>query len=245
MFSNRAEARSWNQGILDVSSTRKEMLGARRETPDGRIYRYAKAGAVALVAGACGQAAAYVANHAELNCAATAIGANVVTVTLGGTAVTLNQYRDGYLLVNKGTGIGYTYHIESHAAQATTTGDVDIVLSDTVRIALVASGTSEVTLHYNKFDVVTESTTVELVPIGIAPRVVPISNYYWAQTGGYCGCHLDATSANASRLIQSNAVAGNLEVASTTFDVDSPVVGTQMGKIGVANELSPVWLELD
>ena len=244
MFSNRASARSWNQGIMDVSSTRKEMLGQRRETPDGRVFRYARAGAAALGAGKIGQAPAYIANHCELSCAAAAIGDNVVNVTLGATAVTLNQYRDGYLLVNKGTGIGYTYHIESHAAAALSTA-VDICLSDTIQVALVASGTSEVSLHYNKFDLVTQSTTQTLVPVGAAPRVVPINYYYWVQTGGFCGCHIDDTPANATRLIMSDAVAGNLEAANASLDIDEPVVATQMAKIGVNLEVSPVWLELD
>ena len=100
-------------------------------------------------------------------------------------------------------------------------------------------------MHYNKFALVTQSTTQTLVPAGVAPRVVPISNYYWVQTGGTCGCFLDGTPANATRLIMSDANAGNLEAASSTLDIDEPVVATQMAKVGVSNELSTVWLELD
>ena len=88
---NGTSPRSWNQGIMDVSSDKKEMLGTRRVTPDGRVFRYALNGTGALAAGKIGQSPAYVSAHAECSVAAAAIGDRVVTVTLGATAATLKS----------------------------------------------------------------------------------------------------------------------------------------------------------
>ena len=245
MFSNRPESRSWNQGIWDVSATRKEVLGALRITKDGRKFRYARAGAAALTVGLMGQAAASVAHHIECSCAATSAGADTITVTLGATAVTANQYRDGYLNVNKGTGIGYCYYIESHPA-ADASATVEIRLGDRVRVDLAASGTSEVSLLYNPFDLVTVSTTQTLLPVGLANVPVPINYYYWAQTGGAAAWLVDDTTPGiGSYLIMSDDTAGQAEIRVTALEIDHPALGILYGHTGVEDEPARVWLLID
>jgi len=49
---------AWSQGLYEVSATKKECLGALRETEDGRKFRYAKSGATLIVGGATYSAAA-------------------------------------------------------------------------------------------------------------------------------------------------------------------------------------------
>ena len=59
-----------------------------------------------MVAGGATQAAAATANHVaqqQTSGAANAAGATSVTVYVGATAVTANQYDDGYLLVHRTT----------------------------------------------------------------------------------------------------------------------------------------------
>lgn len=78
------------------SSIQMHNLGERAVTPDGRSFRYVKAGGTALVPGKLYQAPAEVTNHQNLAPTdAVAIGATSLTVTLGATAATANQYAGG------------------------------------------------------------------------------------------------------------------------------------------------------
>ena len=73
-------------------------LGVRAVTGDGREFHYVQAGGTALVPGKLQQASAQVANHQNLTpTAATAVGDTSITVTLGGTAATANQYLGGWV----------------------------------------------------------------------------------------------------------------------------------------------------
>ena len=245
MFSDGSNSRSWNQGIWDVSATKKEHLGALRITPDGRKFRYARCGpTTALVAGYMGVAADSVAHHIECSCATANIGDRNVLVTLGATAVTVNQYQDGYLIVNKGTGIGHQYHIESHSIGAAS-GTVEIILSDPIRVALVASGTSEVSLTYSPFANVAVSGDEENLPVGLSIRVVPVSNYYWAQTGGAAGWICTENPAIGGYIILDDATGGKGQKRVTALDVDTPALAINYGHTGVALEMAKVWLIMD
>src|SRR4249920_1582699 len=98
------------QNIREISSTQNVKLGVKGETIDGRIYRYAKAGAVNVAAGKINVAAAHVANHVnQVVQAAAAIGDTRVSLTLGATAATANQYKGGLLVINDATGEGIAY----------------------------------------------------------------------------------------------------------------------------------------
>jgi hypothetical protein len=92
-----------NQDARTVSSTKLHAnLGSVAETADGRVYRYALAGASNLAAGLCNNPVAKVTNHTN-NAVATAaaLGDRSVNITLAGaTATTAGQYDDGYLVVN-------------------------------------------------------------------------------------------------------------------------------------------------
>lgn len=244
MYSNRPMARSWNQGIFDISSTQKEILGQLRHTPDGRKFRYSKAGASALAAGKVGVAPAAVANHINKNVAvAVAIGDKEVQVTVGATAVTADQYKDGFLQVNDGTGEGHQYPIESNTA-CDASGTTVVKLQDHVKVALVTGGTSEVSLIYNPWTGVTESTTEENVPVGIAPVAVTAAYYYWAQTGGPAIALIAGTPAVGTMLTLS-ATAGALAAINGTLDIDQPYFAQMLATAGVATEYKPVKLMID
>jgi phage baseplate assembly protein gpV len=99
-----------------VHSTQSLNLGQEMRFIDGRRFRYARAGAVAVVPGKLYQAPIPVAAHVLQTAAAAAVGARTVALTLGATATTADQYRDGYLVVDlsTNTGFGYMYQIGAH-----------------------------------------------------------------------------------------------------------------------------------
>lgn len=235
---------AFSQGLYESSSTQKEVLGTLRVEADGRKFRYVKAGG-ALAAGKMCICAAATANHVNLAAAAaSSIGDTQLSITVGATAVTANQYEGGFLQVNDATGEGHQYKILSNSA-CDASGSTVVTLEDPIRVALVAS-TSEVSLIPNPFNGVTQSATEESLPAGVAPCVIADTYYGWAQTGGMSCCLIAGTPAVGS-ILTLGSTAGAVTVASTTIatTVTQPVVGTMASTVGVATEYKPVFLTID
>src|SRR4030042_2004512 len=93
-----------------VTTTKKVPLGTRMVLEDGRAFRYCKAGE-ALGAGTLCQTPLAIADHdMDLPIAlAAAVGATSISVTIATTAVTADQYMDGYIYINDGAGEGHIY----------------------------------------------------------------------------------------------------------------------------------------
>ena len=198
-----------NMGSL---ASRYQDLGTKIQTKDGREFIWAKAGGSNLVAGTLQSSPAIVANHNNISVAATNIGATEVTVTLGATAATANQYAKGLLMVVDGTGEGHSYSIKGHPAAASA-ADLVLKLDEPIRVALVAGATSEVTLYPNPYNgTVIYPTTPVGAAVGWATTVVTAGEYYWCQTRGPLAALMDGTPAIGSGLSPSNATAGAVEI---------------------------------
>ena len=122
------------------------LLGTHWDLEDGReVALGLSSSSTTVVPGYFYQNAALITNHQGLVVTAVqAYSANgntpaTVTVTLGGTAATANQYQGGFLVVQSSTGIGQTLKIASHPAQATTTGSLVVTLEDGPNTALTTS----------------------------------------------------------------------------------------------------------
>ncbi len=229
------------QGLYETSSTQKEVLGLLRVEPDGRKFRYAKAGSSALVAGKICIMAACAANHVDCDVAvAPSVGDTELTITLGATAATADQYKDGYLQVNDGTGEGTTYGIESNPAAASA-GSLTIRLKDPLQVALATGGSSKVTLIPNPWNGTTVSSTEESGAAGIPLVAVPANNYYWSQTGGLAAV-LSTAADGVGTVFSLDATAGGVGVqANYTMNL----VGVAVGTVGVATDYKPIWLLID
>ncbi len=203
--------------VFADDATQQMELGTLAHTADGRKFRYCLVGATALVPGKLQQSSAEVANHQNLTVtAAVAIGGTAVTVTLGGTAVTANQYAEGFLVIYDGTGNGDVYSISGHAAQATTTGNVAINLSDSIRVAL--DTTSKATLIKSPFSgLVVNPTTATSAPTGVAVKAVTAAQYGFVQTRGVCALLNDSATAVGLGLAPSAAVAGAAKTMGATL----------------------------
>lgn len=75
-------------------------------------------------------------------------GTYQILVTNGATKLNVNEFANGYAIVNGGTGIGQTLQIASHAS-AIATGTFIVTLQDPIQVTLDA--TSTVTLVRNKY----------------------------------------------------------------------------------------------
>src|SRR5262245_8874353 len=130
---------------LDANSAdaNQTNLGARAFDQAGNGYRWVQAGAVALVPARLCQAPAQVANHQNLTVATAVAGATSITVTLGATAATANQYAGGWVTISAGTGAGQRLLIGSHPA-ANASATLVLTLSDpTVSATLAADSKAD------------------------------------------------------------------------------------------------------
>lgn len=229
------------QDARQVSDTQIHELGTIAETADGRVFRYSSAGATALVAGKVNSSAAKVANHTNIAVSAAAsVGDRKVSVTLGATAATQDQYKDGFLVVNDAAGVGCAYRIEGHTAAASA-GALDVYLADRVEIALTTS--SKVSLVPNPWSgsIVTAASTA-LFANGSNNVAVAASNFYWSQTRGTASVLSDGIIAKGAYAIVSGSVNGALAT-----QVDTDVVRF----VGVAPEATvdtkyyPIFLLVD
>lgn len=212
-------AQAMPQGLFESSATPLLTLGERVATNDGRAYRYAKAGATALVPGKLQQAPAEITNHQNLAvAAAAAIGATQVTVTLGATEATANQYAGGYLVTSDATGEGYMYRIASHPAAALSTALV-LTLEDPILVALTTS--SEVDLVASPYNgVIVNPATASSNPVGVAQFAIPANEYGWIQVAGPANVLADGTVVVGTSVVASNGTAGAVEAAT---GVQAPV----------------------
>lgn len=199
--------------------------GQRFKSADGREFVLIQNAGTALVSGVLVQGPVSIgANHTGLTCATAVIGATTITVTLGGTAVTANQYAGGFAVVSAGTGIGQTLRIASHPAQTSTSGTVVLTLEDPLSVATLVSD-SKVSLTLNPYgaangaDVRTSGCVVSptvatgptigvtLYPIAASTTTVP--TYGYIQARGPVACLNGAGTAIGLDVMPGGSVAGS------------------------------------
>lgn len=208
---------------IDVTgSTQVHDVGTLGMTTDGRFFRYAKAGATALDPGKLCVAATQVTDDENIAvAAAAAVGATQVTVTLGSSAVTANQYANGYLVVNDAAGEGTAYLISGHPA-ASAAASLVVTLKESVRVALTTS--SQVTLAKNLWqDIVISATDQADKAVGVPNVAIAASEYGWVQTKGMCAVLADEAVTAGLALTIGTGVAGAVEAADL---VGEQIVGT-------------------
>lgn len=228
--------------IRSDSDVQETNLGAKVVTPDGRAFRYVKAGATALVPGKLYDGPIAVANHTNIAVAsAAAIDDLTVTVTLGATEATANQYAGGVLVVNDVTGEGHTYTIKSHPA-ADSGASLVVTLDDDEPILVALTTSSQVSLVANQYNgVIIHATTEAGIPVGVGVNPVTASQFGWIQTRGPVSVLCNATTTLGDSVAASDTTnAGGVEVA----DGILPPVGYAI-TAGVATEYNPVFLTID
>lgn len=231
------------------------MVGTKFDTSDGREFVLVQNAGTALAQGKLVQGPAQITNHQNLASTTQAVGDTTITVTLGGTLVTANQYAGGFLIINAGTGAGQTLKIASHPAQATTTGTVLVTLEDPIQVATLASDTKS-SLRLNPYgapngtDVRTSGVIV--CPTTLTGQVIGISNYPIAaststlatygliQSRGLTACLNDATTAIGLDVMPSTNTAG---AVMTYVVATSSRVGTST-QAGVTTEYRNITLQL-
>ena len=234
---------AWAQGLYETSTTKKECLGAKRITEDGREFRYCKAGGT-LIPGGATFGPALTANHVaqlQTSGAANSVGSVKVTVYVGATAVTANQYDDGYLLVHRTTSgtAGLYYPIESHTTTATGSTTITVTLKEPLKVATYTD--DYLSLFCNPWSGIAVGTEVAVFPTGMAMAAASSGQYLWVQTGGFCVQKGGDTAAVGMMMTTGTTDYTTLTMAGYT----SPQIGAIYSTAAVPGYFTPIFMTLD
>jgi len=217
---------SSRQGIYEESSTQNFALGTKWVYGDGRTFRYALNGGVAL--GKAKMTQTQVVETKLLEVAQTAhtqvVGAEDITVLVTtASAIVGDSLVGGTLWFNKVGNMGESYRIIASALRPGSDTLLDLKLETPIRTAIVA--TSEASLCPNAwYKVVVFPTTTTGSAAGVPLIDVTIGYYFWAQTGGDCPIYVDSSE---------TAVIGNL--------AGPPAAMAVPGAAGVWVTLKQLW----
>lgn len=244
LFQTLSEAVSPNPYSASFS-----LVGERFDASDGREFVLVLNGTTALAAGNLVQGSPVIANHQNVavtaySAASTNTGASAtVTVTLGNTAATINQYAGGYAVVNAGTGIGQTLKIASNPA-ANASASLVVTLEDAPLTALDA--TSKICLIPNLYNgVVVNPTTATNTPLGVTLYAITGSTasttnvFGLIQSKGPVSCLSNGAIGVGLGVKPSTVVAGAVSVTDAT--------GAQVGRAlqaGVDTESRAIYVDL-
>lgn len=232
--------------VYGETAAQKFALGSVYFSEDGRKFRYAKNGAVALGSALMCQAPVEIANHKNvaIGTAAAAGATSLLLSTTLSTTVTKDQYKDGYITIGTGTGIGQCYRIKGHNAGGGASDDITIELYDAVVVGIAANAT--VTLKANPWNgVLVAATSMTGIPVGVPLIPVTIGYYCWLQVQGPAPMTVDTgdtvvLGANVGKP-GTQAVAGTCGVVGTT---GADTVYGQCMTVGAADATALVMLNI-
>lgn len=194
-------------------------LGHYLILPDGREYRFALNDGTVEVAGNLYQSVASVGNHSNRSCdTARAVGATVISATLGATAAGTDIYAEGNVSSTDAAGEGYSYRIRramtagnAHAsAAASAVLTVNLEAGESVQVALTTA--SEVTFTRNRYhQVLIHPSPPTARPAGVSPGVAAADRFYWSQVKGLAAVLGDGTLLDGLPVMASITVDGAVE----------------------------------
>lgn len=244
MFSSAKQLFSGEQ--YEAQQYQQEALGTLGSDQYGDLYVYAKAGASNISAGKLQLAPAPKTNHH--NCVAgaavTADGrVNKVTIDLGATALTANEYAGGLLIANDNGQEGTQYRISGHPA-----ADSGAIAEFTVERPFLESiaTTHEFTLMHNPYRGVVEGTSSTQQPVGVPMVDITATYFGWLKVRGIASVLADETITLGAGVTAGTSTAGAVEEidqpGDTTVLTDHAVGWAVVA--GVDTEYRPIELTL-
>jgi len=187
--------------IWEVNTTQKYTLGARVVYPDGRVFRYAKAGGTLIPGQGCLSYQQQYIRYAVL-AAAAAAGATQLSVTVNADdgevdtndgALATNELQGGYCVIfdKSATNMVVLRNIIANTAVATGGGTTVITLDDPIPNALTTTDAIEC-MASPYYDVRAVNDTQRAV-VGVPTMVAAANEYVWIQTWGVCWVAPQAT----------------------------------------------------
>ena len=217
----------------ETSATKEHKFGTRMTIGD-RVYKYGQVNG-AIGAGNICQNAVGVANHDMdlVITAANSVGDKSIAITVGGTAVTEDQYADGYIYINDGAGEGHMYKILQHnAISSSGSGTINLYDGDTIAEAITTSSLAG--LVRNPYsEVIVYPTTGTGASAGVAATEIADDYYGWFQIMGYAPVLCDVAFVIGNHVRVSDNTAGSGE------PLDRDGTHENEESIGVASLIAP------
>ncbi len=235
------------QDLYATDTVQNHPLGTMAFGSNGKIFRYAQAGASNLVIGNLLQARAQdtqFENMAVLASASVAVqnGAQTVSVTNGSTAVAANDFVGGSVHVYTTPDLGGEYGILGHTTDASGSATLTLTLDRPLTTSWTTS--TKVVMKWNPwFKVIQFPTTQTSIPVGVALTALTAGSYGWVQTHGMTTVLSDnSTFAVGTEVGTSLATAGavGVNVAGTTHATVGYALEANASGHGIA-----VFLKID
>ena len=191
--------------ILIQTSTQRLPLGTRGYTNDGRAFRYARCGATALAVGKVMQNMAVDASlDLDQDLATSTLyacaefqdtDAKAVYIRNADTEViAADTFKEGYLYLNDELGEGQMVRLKGNeyldgTINAAAEVEWRVNFADDSRLSATISTATLVGLLQNKYDdviITTDGCARTGTPLGVTPRAVTATYYFWLQTWGPC-----------------------------------------------------------
>lgn len=185
-------------------------LGALAGLPDGRIYRWAQAGASAIDPGKLNVNADPDTDVVNKTVARTYTAGTYEVIIDSAGAVAADDYKDGTLAISDATGEGVLCLVEGNSATSGA-AELTVTLSQPVPVALTID-VSEATLIKSAWDDIVISATDQAdMAVGVANVTIATTAYGWVQTGGPCAVWADEAVARGLALTIGTGTAGQVE----------------------------------
>jgi len=229
--------------IYRQSSTKQHPLGTRGYTRDGRVYRYARNGAAALLPGMLIQKTA---PHADdvaepladsTDWAVPTTSTTLIRLSTATSMATADFFKDGYFMVTAGateSGTGQMLQIESCPKTTATAGPAycpEIFLREEDKLVTALTTSVTISLIKNPYDqvVVGLDAAPTGLPVGVCPINVTIAYYFWLQTWGMACMRVSDTWIIGHNIIYGSATGTRpgeaLPMTSLEADKGSAIVG--------------------
>lgn len=213
--------------VYEFGSSQIWPLSTRLQIGD-RVYKYNLVGSVNGAAGKLYQPAAIESNGDVTDMAVDvpAAGARQMEVTNGSnTAITADEYADGWAHVNDDTGEAYAYQIRANDAIATSVAGT-IYLYDQIQITFGAGATVSLTHSPYYQSIIHPSPPTSLVT-GVMPGIVTAANYGWLQTWGPAAVLQQGTIYEGQDVMASRTVDGAIEAYRISIRTGSTGAGDE------------------
>jgi len=234
-----------SEDLNTVQAAKGETLGAVGVTADGRKFVYSSFGGTATIpAGTLVVASALSANSSGLALSSTNLASQLVSgsrslvVTNGATAVTQDQFADGFVEV-LWSGGSFAVRVNGNSAAAAGAALTLSLQDPLANSSALVVGTDTVNLTASPYANVNSSATAAN-PAGVTyvsvPNTATVSNFGWVQVAGHAV--VAGSGTKGQPVVQNTTTAGNVVVASAATQA----------VVGVAKETgtttTPVELKL-
>jgi hypothetical protein len=234
---------------------KKQKLGTRAQTPDGRVFYYARVGIAITTAGMIVDAATTFteANHRmDLTLIlAHSAGDTTISLEVPTTDLTKDRYADGYLMFNDGPGEGEVYRIKSHPAHDASEDNTVIFTIDEpdgIRTALTTATEAQIIENpYLAVKLLDGDGVPESGALGVTTIPMTANYYGWIQTAGIGSVAIGAAVGvvgDALQISQASGESGRAELHDESASDDVQTIGTAIVFPSIDTDKQPCLLTI-